>query len=260
VTVVATQTLDTFVAGVIGIQTADVRAEAAAVCGSARSGCGLWPVAFSRTGWDELSKTMGCGVQFYVWTGSLGKENGGATAPPDCNIYYCDVDGDGQDDFVESLGRAWLDFSDVADAEHPDHCLAPGCGADELKCWIEDDSGSMVELPACIAGDMGKKAGVKKSVDSRKNDFVAIPIYEYANCATSATCPGSSVWVETFGCIEVLGWKQNLQLPRQDGGNPSWKDHVIRAAISCDTCETYCGATSGGPPVPGGVRAVSLLR
>jgi hypothetical protein len=200
-----------------------------------------------------------CGSPFYVWAGD------NLNNDPDCEVYNCDVlmaDGspgqDGWEDVLESQNRAWLDFSDVSDPEHPDTCVQPGCGAAELACWIRSDTGGEVEIPSCIAGDTGVKAGVQNAVDSRVGDDVSIPLYTSLDCG-GVTCPGTSAYIEYFACVTVLGWQQQLTLPRLDGGNPDFKDKAIKVAVSCGTCPTYCGKTSGGPPIPGGIRAVSLI-
>jgi hypothetical protein len=252
VTVVARETTDTFFAGIIGIPTVNVGAVASAACGEARSACGLWPIGFDLSRWEELFEA-GCNTPFYVWAGQNENNN------PDCTIYDCDVNDDGIDDIIDMLGRAWLDFSDVLDPEHPDACAQPGCGAQELKCWIEDSSGAMVTLPACIAGDPGVKAGVKDAVDLRIGDAISIPLYDYLDCM-GVTCPGSSIHATEFGCITVLGWVHELVLPRLDGGTPPWKDKVIAAAINCGGCDTLCGSTPGNPPRPWGIWAVSLTQ
>jgi hypothetical protein len=172
------------------------------------------------------------------------------------------LDGDGFNDIVPMLERAWLDFSDLEGLEYPDSCNQPGCGAMELACWIRNDGGAPVNLVpdgACIAGDTGVKAGVKDDVQFRQGDTVAIPIFDDTDCG-GPTCPGTSVHAFKFGCIVVGGWIQNLTLPREDGEMTPWKGPAIKAWRACGTCESFCGSTIGGPPTPGGVKAVSLLR
>jgi hypothetical protein len=267
VTVVSRIDTDTYFAGVIGIDTVDIGAEAQAACGSARSACGLWPVALSIERWTEV-KSWPCGehgMAFYVWSGDNPNQQPDCFHPDDnpTGIHDCDVrPKDGINEMVTMLQRAWLDFSDLEDLDYADSCNQPGCGAMELACWIRNDAGAPVDLGehgVCIAGDTGVKAGVKDDVQSRQGDTVAIPIFDQIGCG-GVTCPGTSIRAIQFGCIEVGGWIQNLTLPRKDGENPPWKGPVIEAFVSCETCETYCGSTIGGPPIPGGVKAVSLIR
>lgn len=250
ISVEATEVMDTYFAAFIGIDSINVGAEAAAACGGATSACGLWPIGFELSLWY----TLGCGKSFYVWAGQNEHDD------PDCSIYDCDVDGDGTDDVIPMDGRAWLDFSDVISEEYPDSCDQPGCGTSELNCWIEHDSGAKVWLPDCIAGDTGVRAAAKSSVDARIGDAVAVPLYD--SLCGEVTCPGRAIHAVAFGCVRVMGWYQNLTLPRLDGAQPPWKDKAIRTRVECDplACTSQCGGTSGGPPPPWGVWAVSLTR
>jgi hypothetical protein len=258
----------TYFAAVIGIDTVDIGAEAQAACGDAKSACGLWPVALDEDRWHEVSGA-GCGEEtpFYVWAGDNPNQQPDCYDPAtDTGIHDCDLNDDGLDDMVEMVMRAWLDFSDVVDPEFPDDCTMGGCGASELACWIENDSGAMITLPDCIAGDPGVRSGVKDEVDDRRGDLVAIPLFDRIDCHLDegevVTCPGTSVHAVDFGCIRVEGWVHNLKLPRVDGENPPWKGHAIKAHVPCppETCDTFCGGTIGGPPQYGGVKAVSLIR
>jgi Flp pilus assembly protein TadG len=252
VDVTAEETTRTYFAAIFGIDSADVGASAAAVCGAASNACGLWPVAFDVQIWEELVP-KGCGKIFYVWTGDNPNNN------PDCEVYNCDTDGDGEDDVVGMFGRAWLDFSGIADVEHPENsCVSPGCGFSELDCWLRNDTGAQIELPACIAGDTGVRAAARKAVESRVYDSVSIPLFDYTGCA-GAQCPGTSVHAIGFGCVTVMGWEQQLTLERLDGLNPPWKDKAIEVAL-CGTCSTYCGGSVGDPVSPYTIRAVSLIR
>jgi hypothetical protein len=255
VNVVANETTNTFFAGVIGLNTVDITAEATAACGAANSACGLWPIAFNAGRWDELFNA-GCGKSFYVWAGNNDNRD------PDCfNTHDCDLDNDGVDDLVGLENRTWIDFSDVADPQYPDECVQSGCGTSELACLIASGSGTYITLPACIPGDNGERAGIKDEVESRVGDLVAIPLFTSTGCPAGRTCPGGETYYATrFGCIEVRGWEQNLIVPRKDGSNPPWRGKVIEAAVACDECDTYCGSTPGGPPQPGGVNAVSLTQ
>jgi hypothetical protein len=259
VDVIATETADTFLAGLFGLSEADVRAEAAAACAAANSACGLWPIAFKESTWNYLLKDGGyiCDDDvFFIWTGDNLHDN------PDCKeTYDCDPDNDGKDEFVDITSRGWLDFSDVVNNElYPDSCVQSGCGESELACWIKNDSTSKVTIPGCVPGLNGVKAGVKDEVNARIGQVVSVPIYDGTGCS-GISCPGGQTYhVVDFKCITVRGWVQNYTLPRQDGSQPPWKGSVIRASITCGGCSTECGETSGAPPPPGGLRAVSLIR
>jgi hypothetical protein len=258
VTVLATEATETFFGGIIGMNTVDVHATATAACGEARRACGLWPIAFKHDRWWQLlqaalSAEYKCNVPFYVWAGDNPNQQ------PDCDVYECDVNGDGINDIVNQLQRAWLDFSDVTDPEYPDHCTQDGCGAAELVCYLESDSGASILIPACIGGDTGVKAGTKAAVNSRIGDTVAIPIFD--TYCDGATCSGQDIHAIYFACIKILGWDHSLELPRKDGALPPWKGPVIAAKVDCTSeCSTRCGGTIGGPPPAWGVKAVSLIE
>ena len=261
VTVYARETVALNIAQFFGINTADINARAVAACGTAVSGCGLWPIAFPVWKWTELAGGFGghCnpGKIFYVWTGSQENQN------PDCEIYNCDVDGDGSGDVVDIWGRAFLDFGDTPDPNYPDDCRSTGCGEDELACWIGHESGGNVEIPGCIAGTSGVKAGTKLDVATRIGDTVGIPIYDATGCTDDDLdyCHGGQTYfVKWIGCIEVHGWVHSLELPRLDGANPPWKDKMVKVEVNCEGCVTSCGHTHGDLPEHWEMTAVSLIE
>jgi len=260
VTVPVSETVSLRIAPVIGISTMIVPASAAAQCGQTCSGSGLWPLAFKLSTWQGLyNGGAGCGGKpFYVWNGNNDIKN------PDCNECQCDVDGDGRQDMVDMDGRAWLDFSGAVDPLYHDQCVKNGCGASELGCLIRSNSGAKITLPQCVAGDNGVKAGVKNDVESRAGDIISIPLYDSQSCTPPAgSCSGSPYHVVQFGCVKVDSnpWDQNLQLVYKATGNGNcWKGKVIKVAVDCsNACQTNSGRVCG-PPVPGGVNAVSLIQ
>lgn len=250
----ATETINTFFAGILGLGTVDVNAEATAACGAATSACGLWPIAVRTDRWDELY-TAGCDHSFYILADTRGNRD------PDCeNTHDCDFDDDGVDDLIGEADRNWLDFSDVISPQYPDACVQPGCGANELACLIANGTGSSVTLPVCIPGIHALSASVEDEVRLRINDHIAIPLFASTGCPAGRVCPnGETSYATRFGCIEVRNWEEVI-VPRKDGRNPPWVGAAIVAAIACGQCETYCGGTFGGPPHPGGINAVSLIE
>jgi len=263
VDVVARTTMDTTFAKVFGIATVNVGANAAAACGAAQSACGLWPIALEEGRFQSLyDHGNGCGDEtpFYVWNGDNPNQQ------PDCEVCQCDVNEppDGIEDILGIEDRTWVDFSEVVDPHYPDDCAQPGFGAQELKCWLEHDSGAMIRLDSCICGDNGVKAGTKAAVDSRIGNIVAIPIYDSTDCTTEQNCAGQTYHIPYFACIRVgaNGWIQNYELyEKADPSQVCWKGNVIEAHIVCDgSCDTNCGSTPGVPPPPWGVWAVSLIR
>ncbi len=253
VDVLAQETVNHFFAGVIGVPQTDVVAEAAAMCGAANKACGLWPVAFALDLWND-NLDAGCGVPFYVWTGNNPNQD------PDCEIYDCDVNEDGIDDVFPLEKRAWLDYSDVVDPRYPDGCSQPGCGTKELSCWIRYDTSARIIVPSCVPGDNGTRSATKDDVEFRIGDTVSVPLYDSMGCEADS-CPGGDRYhIVDFACITVLGWEHKLELPRLDGHKPPWSGKAIKAAVNCGGCDTYCGGTSGDPPDPWSVRAVSLTK
>ncbi len=252
-TVVVSQTIPSFVASVVGQTIFNPGARATAVCGGADRVCGLWPVGISTTDWNTLMSRP-CGMPFYVWAGNNPNDD------PNCTIFNCDVNGDGIRDIINGTGRSWLDFSDVVDPTYGETCAQSGCGTNELGCWILNDSSVQLTIPACVPGDNGVRAAARNDVEARIGDQVSVPLFDYTGCP-GISCPGGTTYhMVGLGCINVIGWEQQFELQRIGGGNPTWKDKVIVASVSCTECNTFCGSTSGTPPIPGGVNAVSLIE
>jgi hypothetical protein len=267
VQVVAKKNARLFFAAVIGRSEAEVSAIAKATCGAANGGCGLWPIAFELGRWTELQNAP-CGTPFIVWNGDAPNQQ------PDCNLTKCDCfpdkapfdsykcgseDGDGINDVVGGEARTWLDFSGVMDANYPYNCTQGGCGTMELSCWLQKGSGK-VSLPACITGDHGNRTATQNDVNSRIGDTVALPIYDYKNCAfPPGSCPGTPYHVVKLGCVRVIGFFQNYELPALHGGG-QWKGNVIVVKTDCSGCATNCAGTIGTEGGFGDFRAVSLTN
>lgn len=273
VTTIARENVSTTIGRVVNFGAVDVAATAQAACGAATSACGLWPVAFKQSVWQNLYSPAGevCKpTKIAVWSDNNEAHAptciiGGVTQENLCNCYDCDDDDDGTDDYmlVTGKGRAWLDFSEAV-APYTDPCTANGCGEPELECHIRNNEGARITLPTCISGDNGVKAGVKDGVISRKGDNVAIALYDYLGCTTS-NCPGGdSYHVTSFGCIDIAAdpWQQTYETTLIGGGpNTKIKGKVIWASVDCASrCMTSCGGTDGTPAQPWQLKAVSILR
>ncbi len=253
ITVTTQITTPTFLAGVLGFPEINVGAQSVAACGAANRACGLWPLAFDIEQYNDLlDGGAGCGTEFQVWNDDK---------IVDCSIYDCDLNNDGTDDVIVGGDRGWLDFSEVVSPEYEDSCVANGCGASELECHIRNDEGALINLPACIPGDSGVKAGVKDGIISRINDSVSIALFDSVGCNAGRTCPGGLPYhVVSFGCVKVKSWEQSLKLDKKDGSGGNVVGKAIVVEIDCDGCETTCGGTDGSLPIPGGIRAVNLLK
>ncbi|MBC7241297.1 MAG: hypothetical protein H5T60_02485 [Anaerolineae bacterium] len=271
VTVVAIERVEVFFGGIFGIPTVTVSADATAACGRVTSACGLWPVAFDIDRWRYLVQASRCNQPFYVWDDDQ---------IVDCETYDCDLNNDGYDDVVVGGDRGWLDLSGVPGLY--DHvCLQPGCGESELECWIRSNSGARIELPACISGDSGVKAGAKDGVNARAGDTVAVPLFESVGCTNpSGNCPGGlTYWITAVGCIQVVGWDQNVRLdpielptptppppgtveptPTKQPRNPIIGKAIVAIMDCSGSCMSNCGGTSGEPGESWEYRAVSLIK
>lgn len=272
VTVLAVERVQVFFGGIIGIPTVTVSADATAACGKVTSACGLWPVAFDIDRWRYLIQAEQCNKPFYVWDDDQ---------IVDCKVYDCDLDDDGDDDVVVGGDRGWLDLSGVLDL-YSHVCLQPGCGENELECWIRNNSGTKIDLPACISGDSGVKAGVKDGVNARAGDIVAVPLFSGVGCNDpSGNCPGGMrYWITAVGCIKVVGWDQNVRLdpielptptppppgetpeptPTKPPRNPIIGKAIVAIMDCSNSCMTNCGSTSGEPGEPWEYKAVSLIK
>ena len=250
----------------IGYASVPVKAEAAAACGAANTGCGLWPIAFDQVQWQKLyANGAGCNKEFVVWNDEnkpLTCSVNGTPSDNLCDCYQCDTTGDGKDDFavLTGAGRAWLDYPAPTGGPFTDACSSNGCGASELSCHISNDSGAQVSLNQCIAGDSGVKAGVKNAIDSRVGDHVNISLYSGA-CTSTENCNGQAYHITSFGCVDVVGWVQNFELIPKLAGYSKQKGKGVKVKMNCNgDCVTACGGTDGTPAEPWQLKAVSLTK
>lgn len=277
----AGKTASTPLASALGWSTINVDASAGAACGRATAACGLFPVAFSQSIWQQLYSPNGetCKpTQIAVWDGDNKNQTpicvvNGVEQYNICKCYNCDLNKDGKDDFavVTSQGRAWLDFSEAI-LPYTDSCTASGCGASELACEIRNGSGSRIDLPKCISGDNGIKAGVKDDVNSRAGQNLSIALYDSLGCSTS-NCPGGNTFhVTSFGCITMAANSPWGTLPGNLDPLPAFqgnKDYttinknvkIIWANVNCsNSCTSTCGGSDGTQPKPWELTAVSLTK
>jgi hypothetical protein len=260
VTVTASQTANTFFAGVVGINTVDVSADATAACGTATSACNLWPIAFDIGRWQSQ---RACGKKFILWD---------SDNELDCVRWNCDADGDGIPDTPLDM-RAWVDFTAAMVPGQRDPCDGAGCGCDELKYRIRGYNNhgeacqSWVQIPYCMVGSVG--AGVCsaawQTAEDQAGRIVRFPLYD-GSCTPGAgagsSCGSEGYNVTDFGCVRVVGTYHLC--PVLDPTHCQNGPKVILVEVPCvngqphPACASECGSTTGGDPGPGSVRAVSL--
>jgi Flp pilus assembly protein TadG len=219
VTVVATQRLDTFFARVIGIQTADVSAEAAALCGRAIRGGALWPLAFS---YDVYSDSLGCGEQFMVFTADdvvlcAGDcdcvSSPGITQTSELCHDLCDCNIVGP--HIGAGNRGWLRLFEPDEGFPDDDC--ENQGALSVACWLRYGHPGIVWVGDCLE----EKTGVtwsnpaREAITYREDDIVNIVLWERLCDQPGdpeprggySSADNKAYLVAGFGCVQVVGWE-----------------------------------------------------
>ena len=292
VNVVAGETMNTFFAGLLGIDTLDVEAEAAAMCSGADSAGGIWPLAFK---YEPYRDVITCGQDFLVFAQ---KDPADIDCAPESCICVDDVTitetNDSSCDNLCNCGllgphmgsgdRGWLNLFDPTGLyEDLDECEPHNCGASELGCWLSHDHPGEIHVGDCIPGESGVDASVKADIESRISDTVNIILYDRecdqpGDPEPLGTCPGTPYRVAAFGCVQVLGWEHNYGIPKcgdihddcQSAKNLKvvWArrvcDDPTRDADDGDPYDLYCisptGYGSGQPADEDEVRTVSLVK
>lgn len=256
----------------------NVPANASAACGAANSSCGLWPIAFRQSDWQNFETMGACalGTKIAIWTSDNVNDQpqnqcviGTSTKNTVCDCYECKDSSNKPIILAFGNTRSWLDFSQQTNAvtEAPG---STGCGTNELRDNIEGNPTSLVKIGACVSGISGVRAAAESSVNERSGDNVNIVLYDDAPC-TAPSCPGGTPrHIASFGCIKVStpGWEKNFELKAKSGAKDvstgkalkNAKMNVIWAQMNCNgECETSCGSTDGSPPDPNGVNAANLV-
>jgi hypothetical protein len=257
VTVVTSQTFDTFLAGVIGIHEANVRAEAAAVCGPLVSGGGTWPLAFD---WSTYTDVITCGQEFLVFDDVIDcAEPDDDCTPEGCKDDDCCQELDCSliaDAYMETGNYGWLDFPDPGEEYLPDYYKPGTCtggGEGWMECWVRYNYPPLLEIGQCIQTEHGIMDAVGESVNERagleppKWDDIYDP---YVNVILwEEWCDSKQIRIAGFGCIEVIGYYKDWEFPKCSGKTAAHK--VIRAKRLCkddpnfDECRSYTGAGTG---------------
>jgi hypothetical protein len=274
----ATEQTPTYFARVFGISQVEVAATAKAACGPSPSACGIFPLAFSQSTWNQIKDQ--CGQQFFVWSG---ENSGNSTYVPNCTtLCDCTKVFDNKGDQIPGAialaetGRAWLDFTAATSQLNPVDCGGKnGCGTQELACWINKPSQVLVLKDTCVSGTNGTKLGVKNDINNQAGKYFTVPLYD-KRCNTSGgsgVCDSEGFNISSFGCVQVGGlqpqpitiaWKAT---PTPDPLDPTkkWpkecvKDKLLYVSVACNKCSTDCGKTSGGGDPGSGIKAISLIK
>lgn len=298
ISVVATETVETFISGIIGISTVDVAAEAVAACGGARNLCGIFPLTFAQQRWDDIP----CDERFYVWNDDrLEETEPFCYADADTPLTICEAcdcehpvgPPDGASYILGSGSRGWVNLPEPQEPySDPGGCTSGSCG-NQVSCVIQNGYGGSLSIPG--AGDpplcLPSKEGVNTSslhavdefIRDHPNQEVNVLLWDQA-CAPGAEPPpntcepgGANRYYSISGtaCIVPLAVLDPpdqltimlkpeyaaIQSCRTASHNATWcaKASAIEAKRSCD-CESNCGSTTGGEPQDGEVRSVSLIR
>ena len=212
VTVVATQTYNTYFAGLLGFDDIPVSADATAVCGRSEAVGALWPVAFDVNRYEQFSDTLECGDVVVIWEDDpewlekdedgrvvCGEKNPGAPygGGLDCQHLYEKANGTNIIANLDAFGTlklltldraAWVDFTAGLTQFDPCDDMSAGIGANEIKYRIdgEDNKGNectpYLSLPDCYADATGNNGGAisgwNVAEDQRDGDIVKIPLYD----------------------------------------------------------------------------------
>ncbi len=194
VTVVTTETVQTFFAGLMGFNEVPVAADATAICGKAAAAEGLWPVAFDKRRWEDAESKghIQCGQKIIIW-----QESGRVNCEPGTG-YNCCVLFDKHGAILEFLDceegwqpeiypldwQTWVDFSGGLSGNDP--CDSRGCGAEELRDRIAlkteqgESCESFVALPDCFAVPQGVKSSAWHAAEDEElaGQPVKIPLYD----------------------------------------------------------------------------------
>jgi hypothetical protein len=246
VSVVARGTIDTYLAGAVGVQTMDVAADAQAACGPVRSGraCGLAPMAFPYQQWQEVKGL--CDQEFLVIDSD--KICGQDVA--------CDVSGG---------DRGWLDLPHVDLSLYDTSCVQ-SCGQATVRCYLENEYPAPIAMPACIRAQPGVASSTFRAAGGDPGRIMRVPLYDRGcgwpgDPGALGDCGGSSAYhVMDFGCIEIVESGQGLpNLPPATGrdNNVKW----LRAKVSCSAdCYLGCNTTKEAGGEAGDVLGVGMLR
>lgn len=301
VTVVARTTADTFFAGVIGWQEVDVAASASAMCTWANVGDNIWPVFAEWNQFDSIDCQDEIGELMFVFVPNNSQHNLYCSAdleelPDDFDAKKDDVcDCEGDDYHFSGPGggtvtghlasgqRGWGRlFSPLEPWDGDDN--ANSCGDTTVATWLEYGHPGFIYQGDCIPGKEGAdiSKNIQDAIDSYDDLSEAEKIRNLIlydgfceDCIIAgepgkdwplkSCCTGNDYYrVRDFGCIEVVGYDENVTLPRVDPvtrveiGTCNFKALIVRKRCG-SICQAATGSGSGSIPDPDAVRAVRLI-
>jgi len=262
VKVVANESADLFLGGVVGFPSADVNAEATAACGAVSRACGFMPVGWPEGQWAKMYHS-GCGPDH--WFIMIEGPVSCGPLPGDVN---CDLDGDGIDEMAV-LGTAY-NVQGYLNLPVPDPNLYPSpcdnCtgGAKYLTCLVGNGYAGVIPLPSCVHTKTGVTTSVMMEIGNRVGDSLGFPLFDRL-CGQPGdppviSCGGSGdvAHLSSVACATIVKYHQQYVFHLNNG--TTGKSKAVEAYVSCDqSCFESCGATGGGEPRPGDAWAVSLL-
>jgi hypothetical protein len=269
VTVVASKTVSTFFAGLIGFDKIDVDADATAACGKAQAAGLVWPIGFDMTSfpdeqdcgrkvvlWEDGNSdccSYNCRDYYeyvkqgnqYIFRGKLDvtteNDPGCNNDPPDPMLsgnYY-------EPQYTTLQGRLWLDIS-AGLLNFDDPCHHGGCNADELKSRIRgyNNQGetciSWMTSPVCVPGKEGLVNVAWATAGEQEDTIVLIPLYNpyYSEggpepCTITTGDPGDSCSSDRYQ-IEDFGCVRILGSFYFQDWSLSNRKRVIIGEIPCE--------------------------
>ena len=238
VTVVATETAQTFFARAIGFDEVEVSARASASCEGPVAGGGLWPLAVAEDVYDRTCtdpKTcIACGELYYAYISdpTISWDNCDfpavdiqrAPGQNECDVSFLgeafDSNADGLPDIdkvqhLDSDSRGWLDLQIPLDP-YPSFCHE-NCGEKNVECWIENGHPGPIYVRDCVAGESGNMPALKTPINDECDEIHNLLLFDrecnagdtlsnWYQCSQNIN-PGEDYYhISGFGCMRVIGY------------------------------------------------------
>jgi hypothetical protein len=259
---------ETYFAGIIGMTSVDVAAEAEAECGCGMP-CDVFPLSFDLPTWEQIP----CGTDFYVWDDDRVDEDTCTTC--DCEGVAADEDGNPlpypllSTNTIGPGHRGWLRLDDPGEEWNAAGC-GNDCGDAALRCWILNGFGAAVDED-CVPGKTGVDNAAVNAVANRVGDEVNILIWDPNDPCTSShsvfgDCPGTLYHIVDYGRVEILDvLRLSLDCDPDDPdclpSDCPKNVKVIHGRVVCKSTFEPCSPLTGsGPNCPGGFWAAALIR